>query len=133
MSKFKFSKLAIAAFFSLPTLCMFATPKAAVAQNYYGAIAYSQSSDAHGYSYDYYSQGEAEARALQECYNYSGSYDCVVTIWFRNACGALATTPNGAYGSAWGVNQAVAERNALETCSQYGQGCRVTRWVCTTR
>jgi len=133
MYKFKVSQLAIATIFSLPTVLMFATPKA-LAQNYYGAIAYSQSADSHGYSYDYYSQGEAEARALQECNSYSGgSYDCVVTIWFRNACGALATTPDGAYGSAWGVNETVAERNALETCSQYGQGCSVTRWVCTSR
>ena len=34
---------------------------------YFGAIAFSQSTGARGYSYDYGSRYEAEERALQEC------------------------------------------------------------------
>ncbi|MEZ5873108.1 MAG: DUF4189 domain-containing protein [Nitratireductor sp.] len=99
--------------------------------DYFGAIAYSPNSGAHGYSYDYGSQGEAEAYAMNECRKYAG--DCRVAIWFRNACGALAIGNNGGWGSGWGNNQRRAELEAINTCQQYTSNCRIKRWACTTR
>lgn len=101
----------------------------AVAQDYYGAIAYSPSTRAHGYSYDYPTRWEAEDRALAECRRHAG--DCLIPVWFRNACGALATGPSG-YGSGWGTNRNLAESYALQTCRRHSGGCSIMRWVCTT-
>ena len=58
---------------------------AAAAGDNFGAIAFSSSSGATGYSYDYDSRDGAEERALQEC-----GPGCKVVLWFKNACGALA-------------------------------------------
>ncbi len=104
---------------------------AARAQDNYGAIAYSPSSRAHGYSYDFPSREAAEARALNECHKHAS--DCQVPLWFRNACGALAVGNGGGWGTGWGTNQQLAERYALDTCHGYTSNCSVIRWVCTTR
>lgn len=104
------------------------------AQEYYGAIARSPSTWAHGYSYDYANRYAAETRALRECESQSGTGDCEVMVWFRNACGALAEGSYGAAGSGWGSTRSIAEDYAMQSC--YGVGgnaCRITRWVCTTR
>jgi hypothetical protein len=74
----------------------------ALARDNFGAIAYSPSSGAHGWSYDYPSRAVAEEVALTNCRQHAG--DCVVPIWFRNACGALAVGSSG-YGSGWGTNR----------------------------
>ncbi|MEB3337148.1 MAG: DUF4189 domain-containing protein [Leptolyngbyaceae bacterium] len=105
----------------------------AVARDYYGAITYSEDSGAHGYSYDYATRRAAETRALSECESNAGTGDCEVLVWFKNGCGALATAPDGAYGSGWAGNRTGAEDQAISSCSQYARGCRVKRWVCTTR
>ncbi|MGK7890800.1 MAG: DUF4189 domain-containing protein [Leptolyngbyaceae cyanobacterium] len=104
------------------------------AQDYYGAIARSPSTWAHGYSYDYANQRAAETRALRECESQSGTGDCEVMVWFRNACGALAEASNGAAGSGWGSEREIAEDYAMQSCYDVGdRTCRITRWVCTTR
>lgn len=125
------SKIPTTLLVALSTLPFWVGVPVALAQNYYGAIAYSEQTGSHGYSYDYSSQRGAESSAVGECERYSKSGDCQVLIWFRNACGALATASNGAYGSGWGVNRGVAEQYALQSCGS--SGCRVIRWVCTTR
>jgi serine/threonine-protein kinase len=96
----------------------------------FGAIAYSPSTGANGWAYDYTSRGEAESIALTNCRKYAN--DCVIPVWFRNACGALATGPKG-YGSGWGTDRSIAEKYALQSCGQHSSGCTVQRWVCTTR
>lgn len=70
-----------------------------LAQEYFGAISFSQSTRANGYSYDYKTKEAAQRAANIQCESYSGTGDCKSVIWFKNACGALATDPNGAYGS----------------------------------
>jgi len=100
------------------------------AANNYGAIAYSPSTRAHGWAYDYPSRAAAERAALANCRRQAS--DCTVPIWFRNACGALAIGPNG-YGTGWGTSRGLAERYALSSCRRHSSGCAVTRWVCTTR
>jgi len=96
----------------------------------YGAIAYSPTTRAHGWAYDYATQADAEAAALANCRKHAS--DCLVPVWFRNACGALAVGPRG-YGSGWGTDQSIAEGYALQTCRQYSDSCVIQRWVCTTR
>ena len=76
----------------------------ATAQTNYGAIAYSPSTHAIGWSYDYGSRDAAEEAALVNCRKQAN--DCV-TYWFHNACGALAVGSAG-YGMAWGADRDVA-------------------------
>jgi serine/threonine-protein kinase len=101
----------------------------AAADNY-GAIAYSPSTGAHGWAYDYGSRAAAEQVALSICRRHAG--DCIVPIWFRNACGALAVG-SGGYGSGWGSNRRLAENFALRSCRKHTGGCWIKRWACTTR
>jgi hypothetical protein len=99
-------------------------------QEYFGAIAYSPSNRAHGWSYDYPSRKDAESRALAQCRRHAE--DCIVPVWFRNACGALAVGADG-YGSGWGSNRESAEGKAVQSCRRYSGDCAVIRWVCTSR
>jgi Domain of unknown function (DUF4189) len=101
------------------------------ARDYYGAIAYSPSTGAYGFSYDHYSQAEAENRAMAECRARAG--DCQLPLWFRNACGALAVGSGGGWGTGWGTDQGLAESYAIQTCSRNTNSCQIIRWVCTTR
>ena len=101
----------------------------AAAQNY-GAIAYSPSTKAYGWSYDYPSRGAAESAALANCGKQAN--DCIVPLWFRNACGALAIGSNG-YGTAWASQRSSAENQALAVCRRNTMDCAVKQWVCTTR
>jgi serine/threonine-protein kinase len=98
----------------------------ALADNY-GAIAFSNSSGAWGTSHDYGSRRSAEQSALNRC-----GAGCSVVLWFRNACGALATTQNHAYGTGWATDLGDAQNIALSGCRPYGS-CGITAWACTTR
>ena len=100
----------------------------AAAQNY-GAIAYSPSTHAVGWAYDYGSRDAAEEAALVNCRKQAN--DCV-THWFRNACGALAVGSAG-YGMAWGADRDVAESNAIRSCQRWTMDCAIKQWACTTR
>ncbi len=100
----------------------------AAAQDNYGAIAFSTGSGAHGWANDYGSRGGAENAALSQC-----GRGCRVVIWFKNACGALATASDNSYGTGWSGSRRAAEAIALRNCNERGGGCRILRWVCTTR
>jgi hypothetical protein len=103
----------------------------AAARDYYGAIAYSNTTGAYGYSYDYASRGQAEERSMAECTKRGSG--CKVVLWFRNACGALATGRNFGYGFAWATTRGESEQVALRYCGKYTSECKVAAWVCTTR
>jgi len=100
----------------------------AAADDYFGAIAFSTSSGALGWSYDYGSRDEAEEQALQQC-----GGGCRVVLWFKNACGAIATSSDHSYGSGWATSRRAAEEIAMNGCSKHADDCNVERWVCTTR
>jgi len=100
----------------------------AEARNYYGAISYSPSTGAYGYAYDYNSKSSARNAARRQC----GYRSCKNSLWFRNACGALAVGNSG-YGTGWGSTKSRAKREALRSCRKYSRGCYVKQWVCTTR
>ena len=115
---------------SVIALCTGFASGPAMAENY-GAIAYSPSTGAHGWSYDYPSRGAAENVALQGCRQHAG--DCLVPIWFRDACGALAVGSNNGYGTGWGTSRGLAESYALQSCRKHTSNCAIRRWACTTR
>jgi serine/threonine-protein kinase len=98
----------------------------------FGAISWSKRTGVRGYAWGYNNRGAAENRALRECEATAGTGDCRVLLWFRNACGSIAETRDGAVGTGWGANPGLAEKYALQSCSQYGQ-CRVSRTFCSNQ
>jgi hypothetical protein len=100
----------------------------AAADDHYAAIAFSSSSGALGWSNDYSSRDDAEEEALREC-----GPGCTVVIWFKNACGAIATSPDHGYGSGWADSRGEAEATAMRVCRENTSNCSVQRWTCTTR
>lgn len=100
----------------------------ASARDYYGAIAFSVESGALGWAYDYDSRGAAENEATSQC-----GGGCSAVLWFRNACGAIATSSDHSYGTGWATNRGEAESIAMRGCRQHASDCSVERWVCTTR
>ena len=103
----------------------------AQAVDYYGAIAFSQTTGAHGYAYDYTTQRQAEINAMAECRKYGRG--CEFATWVRNGCAALAVGNNEGWGGDWGNNRREAENKALSRCRQHTRGCQIRRWVCTSR
>jgi hypothetical protein len=101
----------------------------AQAKEYYGAIAYSLGTGAHGWANDHPSRAAAEKAALANCRKFAK--DCKAVVWFKNACGAIAVGSKG-YGWGWGEKQAAAEIEALKSCSKHTMGCTVHRHVCTS-
>jgi len=102
---------------------------AAVADDFYAAIAFSHSSGAHGWANDYNSRRGAEREALSGC----GHSDCTVVQWIRNACAALAVGEGNGYGTGWAGGRGRAEGIAMSNCNGNTRNCGVVRWVCTTR
>jgi hypothetical protein len=109
-------------------LILLLLPAAAFAQDYYGAIAYSPRSKAHGWAFNHSSQKAAQNTALSNCRRHAP--DCKTVVWFLNACAALAIGEAG-YGSAWGSTQAAADKEALKLCATHTKDCAVVRRVCT--
>lgn len=122
----KMSKYAIAL---IAVFLMFGGSSTQAQAQSYGAIAYSPSSGAHGYSFGYRNQSGAQQRALREC-NVRGR-GCRVAIWYKNACGAVAVAPNGSWGSGWGNSKQRANYEALKVCRRYSGGCSVRVNACS--
>jgi uncharacterized membrane protein len=99
------------------------------AQEYFGAIAYSPSSGAHGWAKDHPSRAAAERASLAECRK--RAKDCRNVLWFKNGCGALAISAK-AYGWGWGSTQVLADGEAIKACAKHAKGCKVTSQACTT-
>jgi hypothetical protein len=107
-------------------LAMQAAP--ASARDYYGAIAFSMDSGRVGWANDYGSRGAAENNAQSAC-----GAGCASVIWFRNACGAIATSSDHSYGTGWSTSRGAAESIAMGGCRKHASDCSIARWVCTTR
>jgi hypothetical protein len=109
---------------------LFSSP--ARAADYYGAIAYSPSTRAWGWSADFDSMVAAQAVAEQKCRDASdNARDCRWVVWFQNACGALGIG-NTSWGADWGSSELEAKYNALLACNDYSCGCEIAVTVCTT-
>jgi hypothetical protein len=98
-------------------------------QEYFGAIAYSPKSGAHGWAKDHRSRAAAEKAALKACREHAK--DCRSAVWFKNGCGAIAVTAKRYYWG-WGTTQALADRAAMKACSKQGKECKVTIQACTS-
>ncbi|MCH4545831.1 DUF4189 domain-containing protein [Rhizobium changzhiense] len=95
----------------------------------YGAIAYSPSTRAIGWSYAYDNRGDAETVARRNCD--SSANDCRIAIWFRNGCGAVAVGHRSGWGSGWAYDGREAQRQAIRSCRKQTGNCRVIRWQCS--
>lgn len=111
----------------MATALIFVLPAASMAESY-GAIALSPTSGATGWSHSFSTRRGAEQQALDGCYRHAS--DCRTAIWFRNACGAVATGRRG-WGAGWGDDRYGAEQAALYSCERNSHGCRIIRWQCS--
>jgi uncharacterized protein DUF4189 len=109
-------------------LILFFLPAAALAQELFGAIAYSTGSGAYGWAKDHPSREAAERASLAACSK--RAKDCRNVLWFKNGCGALAVSAK-AYGWGWGSTQALADGEAIKACAKHATGCKVTSQACT--
>ena len=121
------SSYRIALPFAIASLLALMAGSASAADNY-GAIAFSQGTGRYGYTYDYGSRGSAEQGALNNC---GGS--CSIVLWFKNACGALATGRANGYGTGWAGTRRRAENIAMSNCAERTGGCNILAWACTAR
>jgi hypothetical protein len=121
-----YARTAVVSAIAAASLVAVADPANADAYNYWGAIAVSFPTGNTGASWDYSSEGAADARALNEC----GVADCQVLVRFVNACGAVAQATDASWSSGWGSSLSIAESYALSTAT--GSGARIVRWACTT-
>jgi hypothetical protein len=89
----------------------------------FGAIAYSVETGSYGIATGYTYREAAELDAHDTCYG-NGAPDCNVVVWWRDACGALALSDNGVYGSAWSDTIDAAHRAAISYCVfEGGEAC----------
>jgi serine/threonine-protein kinase len=96
----------------------------------WGAIAYSPSTRATGYSWDAVNVVDAETTALQYCDQ--NANDCISAITFHDACGAVASGDGKGWGADWGIDEEIAQDTALQACYAHGnQTCKVVRWQCS--
>lgn len=98
----------------------------------FGAISYSAATRIHGLARNFTSERDAVVRALNDCESKSGRGDCRILVTFRNGCGALAESSDGAYGSGWGVDRERARYYATDVCADGGGlSCAVTQTICS--
>ena len=104
-------------------------PHLVTAQELFGAIAYSAKAHKYGWANNYRSRDEASKAALEGCTKNEGT-ECRVVVWFRNACGALATGPDG-HGAAWAESRTAAIAKASKLCADRSEACKLTRSFCS--
>jgi Domain of unknown function (DUF4189) len=99
----------------------------------FGAIAFSPSTGAYGYSFEYRTRNQAEKRAIAECKARNGGDDCATEIWFYDNCGALAVGAGATRSAAYSADKAAASRRALEACNgrNGGAACEIKATVCS--
>lgn len=101
----------------------------AFAQNW-GAIAYSPTTGAAGWSSQHANEVDAELTALGFCDQNAG--DCVSAITFHDACGAVAAGDGVGWGADWGLDGEIAQDEALTACYAHGNSsCSIVRWQCS--
>lgn len=107
----------------------------AVAEESYGAIAYSPEADNSAAAADKATRAEAEAAALKSCREATKSNpdSCQSALWFKDACGALVRDAKGsAWGTGWGDTQKIATNWASGVCQQFGGSyCKLVVAVCS--
>jgi hypothetical protein len=105
-------------------------------QGPFGAISMvSANGRAIGYiGYDEPDKETASQLALGGCREIAGAdgSGCKVDLIFHNSCAAVASTPDGGYGTGWGDSPALACRWALDACDDYNKsGCAADMYLCS--
>ena len=103
-------------------------PQLAAAQELFGAIAYSDKAQKYGWANNFPARDDATQAALEGCAK--NGPECRVVLWFRNACGALVTGPDG-HGAAWAESRKAAISKAAKLCAERSEACKLTRSFCT--
>lgn len=103
-------------------------PQLALGQELFGSFAYSEKQQKYGWANNYPTRDAAQQAALDSCRK--NAPDCQVVLWFRNACGALVTGPDG-HGAGWAATEPAAVNKALKVCSTKSPACALTRSFCT--
>jgi hypothetical protein len=96
----------------------------------HGAIALNAANMSGALTARFLSQKEADAKALRLC-----GEGCEIVLRFegKNACGALASAPNGRYGVADGDDKAATESAAIQQCRVAGgDDCVVELSACNS-
>jgi serine/threonine-protein kinase len=114
-------RYAVALFFAAAVAHLVAAPASAHAADKYAAIAYSPSTGAFGYSYNFATRTSAEKVALAEC---KGD-DAQVLVWARNGWCCLAVGDDNAYGYSWADNEDYAKKLALSECKKQADNCKI--------
>ncbi len=120
------SRIGLVAVGALLAALLQANP-AHAAQNEYGAIAYSPSTEiaAAGFAGN---KDDAALAAVDQCRAQGGAADCAAYLWFYQAYGALARGSSDHFGTGWGTDSHYSDTYAIQTCKQQGGGnsCHVT-------
>ncbi len=95
----------------------------------YGAIAYSVSDDAYGYSFAYHNAGDANQRALSDCSAQGNG--CKVVLTFSETCAALAAGDNKRFAANTGDGAGDAAGQAMNACNHKGgKNCSIRLSTC---
>jgi len=98
-----------------------AVAQSSLDENWYAALAYSDSTRSWGYSYGYASQEEAEKEAIRRC----NASDARVLTWARNQWICFARASNSGYGYSSAATAEEAQAEAVQHCANRGGGCQV--------
>lgn len=110
----------------------FAAPSIAAADDSFGAIAYSPSTNIPGSSKNYGSKDEAAQAAMESCKENGGADDCKLVNEYKNTCASLALG-DGGWGTAYDDDQATSDSMATAQCSKFVQNCKIVVSICTGR
>jgi len=95
----------------------------------YGAIAYSASNGAFGYSFAYHSAAEANQHAVSNCSRNGDG--CKVVLSFSENCAALAAGDNNRFATSLGDGVGDARGRALRACEHNGgKNCAIKASTC---
>jgi hypothetical protein len=96
----------------------------------WGAIAYSKSDKAAGWSWEQVDKPSADNLAMQNCRK-QGGMQCQVTTSFQRTCASVAASGNFV-GAGTAGNRASAQKAALDQCAgSGGKNCEIEAWVCS--
>ncbi|MBI6630799.1 DUF4189 domain-containing protein [Pontibaca salina] len=79
-----------------------------------------------GFSYSHVTEKNAHQVAIEGCNGV-----CARVRTFYNACGAIASGRDGAWGWATGRTKLDAQSGALAQCGQHGKDCQIQVWSCS--
>lgn len=97
----------------------------------YGAVAFDNTTNSYGYSFNVGSLSEAKSKAISDC----NSKSCEIVSTYKNSCAAFAAgykPDGGTYGSfKYDLNLNTTKVNAIKECSNKASNCQVLMAECS--